>query len=527
MKKVSILDSSLRDGAQGIGISFSVEDKLNMVKVLDSFGVEYIEAGNPASNPKELEFFSRLGEIKLKNSKVCAFGSTRRKNTKVEEDANLAAIMQANTDVCVIFGKSWKLHVDTVLETTYKENLSMIEESCAYLKSHNKEVIYDAEHFFDGYNNDADYAIETIKAAERGGANIICLCDTNGGTFPDKVSEIVEEVKKHINVELGVHFHDDCGVAVANSIVGTQSGASHVQGTFLGFGERCGNANLSSIIPCLQLKFGVECVPQESLSHLTETAKEVAAITNIDINSKSPFVGKYAFAHKAGMHADGVLKNPVSFEHINPELVGNIRRFPTSEISGKAVIFEKIKRIFPNAKIDSGEVKEILAQIKEMELNGYQFEGADASLELIVRNKLTPQKPYFKLLYYAIDTTFSPSETGLAKAIVKVMVGDKEQLMAAEGNGPVNALDAAIRKALEVFYPSISKVKLTDYKVRVLDSKNATASGVRVLITTSDGKNSYTTVGVSEDVVAASWKALEDSLEFVLLKTEEIEKNNK
>lgn len=518
MGPVTILDSTLRDGAQGTGITFSLEDKLAAVRLLDRVGVQYVEAGNPGSNPKDEIFFQRAGELTLKHAKLVSFGSTRRKDTRPEEDSNLRAILAAGTPCCTIFGKCWKLHVDRVLETSYEENLRMIEESCRFLKSHGREVIFDAEHFFDGWKDDKNYAWEAVQAAIRGGADMVCLCDTNGGTFPGDAERIVRELVNRVTVPVAVHFHEDCGMATANSIVGVMAGASQVQGTLLGFGERCGNANLSSIIPDLQLKLGIPCIPQEELLFLTHRARELASIANMDLPAWMPYVGENAFAHKAGMHAAAVLKLPRSFEHVDPNLVGNARRFPASEMSGRAVVLEKVKRIFPSVKLDSKEARALLQELKELESRGYQFEGADASFELLVRKRLHPFPPFFELLYYHIYTDYNDGQDRGASATVKVRVGGELQLMAAEGNGPVNALDQALRKALEIFYPQLSQVKLTDYKVRVLDSKSATAAGVRVLITSTDGERTFTTVGVSGDVVAASWKALEDSMEYLLLK---------
>lgn len=517
MAGISILDSTLRDGAQGIGISFSVEDKLQIVEILDRAGVQYIEAGNPFSNPKELDFFERARALKLKNAKLVAFGSTRRKDIEAAKDKNLQAMLSVDTQVCCVFGKSWKLHVDKVLETTAEENLKMIEESCRLLKSKGRELIYDAEHFYDGYKDDRDYAMETLKAAIRGGADLICLCDTNGSVFPEDAHAIMKEVKDWIDLPIGVHFHNDCGLATANSIISVQAGAAHVQGTWLGFGERCGNTNLVETIANLQLKLGYSCLPENSMDKLTQYARNVAAVANISLYGSMPYVGKNAFAHKAGMHAGGVIKCRPSFEHIKPEKVGNKRRFPTSEISGKTVLMEKIRQIIPDIDATESSAVQVLERVKELERNGYLFEGADASFELLVRKTLGEVPKYFELLYYHIYTNFSDSESGAA-AVIKIKVGDKVQLMVGEGNGPVNALDRALRKALEIFYPSLSKLKLTDYKVRVLESTNATASGVRVLINSSASSLSYTTVGVSEDVVAASWKALEDSVEYHLLK---------
>lgn len=518
MGPITIFDSTLRDGAQGTGIVFSLEDKLQAVRLLDQVGVQYVEAGNPGSNPKDEEFFHRVAELPLRHAKLVSFGSTRRKGIRPEEDSNLQAILKANTPCCSVFGKCWKFQVDTVLETTQEENLLMIEESCWFLKSHGREVIFDAEHFFDGWKDDKSYAWEALRAAVRGGADIVCLCDTNGGAFPQEVERVVKEVVGKLTVPVAVHFHEDCGMATANSIVAVQAGASQVQGTLLGFGERCGNANLSTIIPSLQLKLGVPCIPQEEIMHLTQRARELASIANLDLPAWMPYVGENAFAHKAGMHAAGVLKSPRSFEQVDPYLVGNTRRFPASEMSGRAVVLEKIKEVFPNVRVDSQEAKELLQELKELESRGYQFEGADASFQLLVRKRLMPFAPFFQLLYYHIYTDYSDGQDKGASATVKVRVGGEIQLMAAEGNGPVNALDQALRKALEIFYPVLSQVKLTDYKVRVLDSKSATAAGVRVLITSTDGEDTFTTVGVSGDVVAASWKALEDSMEYLLLK---------
>lgn len=516
MKKVEILDSTLRDGAQGIGISYSVEDKLQIVKLLDELGVQLIEAGHPASNPKELAFFEKANLLRLRTAELAAFGSTRRKQCRAEEDHALRALLHANTRWCTIFGKSWKLHVDKVLETTYEENLLMIQDSVRFLKQNGRMVIYDAEHFFDGYRDDPEYALQTLRAAAAGGADTICLCDTNGGSFLQTILPAVDRVREEIEVPLGVHFHNDSGMAVASSIESVLHGAVQVQGTLLGFGERCGNANLSTIIPGLQLKNGYHCIPEENIKSLTRISRAVAEITNVSVAHGMPYIGKNAFAHKAGMHADGVIKLPPSFEHIDPVQVGNVRRFPTSEISGKSIILEKIQQLFPERNIELQDVTEVLTEIKRLELEGYQFEGADASFELLVRKKMEAFEPFFKLIYYHIGTDLMGDYIG-ASATVKLEVEGQIQLMAAEGNGPVHALDAALRKALEVFFPALSEVKLTDYKVRVLDSQNATASRVRVLITSKYGQTSYTTVGVSGDVVAASWKALEDSMEYFLL----------
>ena len=519
-----ILDSTLRDGAQGEGISFSVEDKLNIVEALDVLGVGFIEAGNPGSNPKDMEFFCRVGQMQLKNAQIVAFGSTRRKNSKAEEDLNLKALLSADTQVVAVFGKCWDLHVTEILGTTLDENLNMIEDTCRFLTEKGKRVFFDAEHFYDGYKANEAFAVSALQAAVKGGADCLVLCDTNGAAFPDEVLEITKAVVDRFSaagVQIGIHTHNDRGMAVANSIMGAKAGATHIQGTYLGFGERCGNANLSTIIPNLQLKMGIRCIPEESMQLLTATARHIAEVANISLKKTEPYVGNSAFAHKAGMHADGVIKNSCSFEHIHPETVGNERRFLLSEISGRTAVLGRINRICPDLTRDSPQTAEIIRALKEQEQLGYQFEGADSSFELLIRKHTGTYHPYFKLITYKI-LTGRPAEPGCsASATVKVQVGDKMQLMAAEGNGPVNALDKALRAALGVFYPSLSRVHLIDYKVRVMDSKNATGATVRVLISSTDGRRVWTTVGVSSDVVEASWIALTDSIEYKLIKDAE------
>lgn len=524
MNRVDILDSTLRDGAQGNGISFSVEDKLNIVRRLDELGVAYIEAGNPGSNPKDLEFFRRASALKLRSSVLVAFGSTRRKGIRVEDDENLKALLTADTEIVAIFGKCWELHVREVIHTTEEENLRMIEDSCRFMAAHGKRVFFDAEHFYDGYRANPEFALRALDAAVAGGACCLVLCDTNGGTFPDEVFEATKKITERFErsaVQIGVHFHNDCGMAVANSVCGVKAGAAHVQGTYLGFGERCGNANLSTIIPDLQLKCGCRCIPDENIHMLTDTAVQVAEISNVSLPEGEPYVGNSAFAHKAGMHADGVLKLSSSFEHVSPDSVGNTRRFLTSEMAGRTVILKKVNAFCPELTKDSPEMADIMKALKEQEHDGYQYEGADSSFELLVRKKMGKYRPFFELMNYKIISG-RPSEPGCsASATVKVRVGEKVQLMAAEGNGPVNALDKALRSALEVFYPCLSSAHLIDYKVRVMDGKDATAAHVRVLITSTDGRNMWTTVGVSGDVVEASWLALVDSVEYLLLKNAE------
>jgi 2-isopropylmalate synthase len=516
MKKIEIFDSTLRDGAQETGITFSLADKINVVKLLDEAGIDYIEGGNPGSNPKDAEFYDEIKKITLIHSKIVAFGSTRRKDIKAEDDANLKALVESGAKTCVIFGKSSVFHVENVIRATPDENLKMIADSCRYLRSSGIEVIFDCEHFFDGFKENSEYAMESIKAATDNGAGTVCLCDTNGGTFPSEVKDIVQYVRKHTDSKLAVHFHNDSGMAVANSVIAVRNGADQVQGTFLGIGERCGNANLTTIIPDLQLKLGYECIEQGKLKNLTKYAHEMAEINNSDLPQTLPYVGDNAFAHKAGMHADGVLKSTRSFEHVDPELIGNRRKFPTSEISGKAVIYERIKNTIPELNVESEQMEAILGDIKRMENEGYEFETADASFELLVRRHFSMAKPFFTLINYRIYTGVGTGEEYSASATVKVRVGNEVKLMAAEGNGPVNALDIALRKALEEFYPVLKKIKLIDYRVRVLDSKKATAATVRVLMTSTDGRENFSTVGVSGDVVDASWKALSDSINYIL-----------
>lgn len=517
MRKIEVLDSTLRDGAQAEGISFSVSDKLNIVEALDSFGIHYIEAGNPSSNPKDAEFFAEAGKLELKHAKLVAFGSTRRKDTRVEDDANVTSLMSANTPAVSIFGKSWDLHVTEILNTTLEENLACVAETIAYFKAAGKEVFFDAEHFFDGYFDNPDYALEVLRAAHEAGADVLCLCDTNGGTLPNDVSEITQVVcdtfpESHI----GIHCHNDIGCAVANSLVAVEAGASHVQGTFNGIGERAGNADLSLIIPGLQLKQGYTVV-NGGMPQLTQVSARIADISNIVLPDNKPYVGESAFAHKGGMHIDGVEKLARSFEHIDPERVGNHRRFLLSEVSGKKAVLMKLKDIAPELTKESPEVSEILARIKDLEHLGYQFEAADASFELVVRKVLGTFTPHFKLSMYKTSGEFPPPDGDLSSsAIVKIEVDGTQETSASMGNGPVHALDLALRRALGVFYPVLGEVFLVDYKVRVLDGGGATGSKVRVLIESTDGKSKWTTVGASTDIIEASFEALVDSLEYKL-----------
>lgn len=526
-ERISIFDSTLRDGAQGQGISYSVEDKIKIVKALDDIGVTYIEAGNPGSNPKDMEFFKRIKNVSLNTSKVAAFGSTRRPKTEAKDDNNIKNLLIADTDVVVIFGKSWDFQVKDILKTTLEENLKMIGDTISFLVQRGKEVIFDAEHFFDGYKNNKEYAIQTLKVAKEAGAKTVVLCDTNGGTLPDEIATIVKNAISKVGGSVGIHCHDDIGMAVANSIVAAQSGADHIQGTFIGTGERCGNSNLSAIIPTLKLKLGVDVIEEEHLSKITSVARFIAEISNITLKEDAPYVGNSAFAHKGGMHIDAVCKNSKSYEHIKPETVGNERRFLISEVSGKSTVLSQIQKIFPNVSKESKEIQLITDRLKELEYEGYQFEGAEGTVELVMRKIMGKYKPFFKLNHFKVfaEQSSNGNQEFTASVMINITVDGKKQISAAEGEGPVHALDKALRKALEVFYPQLSDVRLVDYKVRVLDSQSATESRVRVLIESTDGEESWSTVGVSKDIIKASWIALVDSIEYKLIK--DIEKKVK
>ena len=533
MKKISIFDSTLRDGAQAEGISFSVTDKIKVARALDAMGVDYIEAGNPGSNPKDLEFFRHFYSEEsnaLKHAKLVAFGSTRRKGIFAKDDANVNALLDSGAGAVCIFGKSWDFHVTDILNATLDENLEMIRDTISFLKSRVNEVMFDAEHFFDGYKKNPQYALASLKAAQEGGADVLVLCDTNGGCFPDEISDIVKEVVAKFDLPIGIHTHNDCEMAVANSIVAVEAGATQVQGTFTGFGERCGNANLSAIIPNLQLKKGYACIPSEAMENLTQTARFISEVANMSLNKRAAYVGQTAFAHKGGMHVDAVAKNPESFEHINPEIVGNARRALMSEVSGRSTLLKKIQEVRPDISRNSEEMGKIIEKLKDQEYKGYQFEGAESSFALKIRRVLDDYIPLFELIKFNIisEDMASTSKNSNSTAVVKICVDDTtvlpageksvEVITAEEGNGPITALDKALRKALEGYYHDrLATVKLTDYKVRVLDSNDATASRVRVLIESTDGVNKWSTVGVSANVVEASWEALMDSIKFKLI----------
>ncbi|WP_246599739.1 citramalate synthase [Clostridium lacusfryxellense] len=515
--KVYIFDSTLRDGSQAQGISFSVKDKLQITKKLDELGVSYIEAGNPGSNPKDAEFFEKIKDIKLKNSKLCAFGSTRKANIKVHEDSNLKALINSGVDVVCIFGKAWDFHVTKIIKTTLLENLAMIKETIEYLKVLNKEVIFDAEHFFDGYKNNPQYTLMVLEVARNAGADWIVLCDTNGGTLPNAIKPIIDILLVKGFNNLGIHCHNDSGVAVANSLIAVEAGVRQVQGTFTGLGERCGNANLSTIIGNLMLKMNYDVLPKESLIKLVANYRYICEVSNIIPNDREAYVGSCAFAHKGGMHIDAVRKNPISFEHINPIEVGNARTQLMSEVAGRSTIMSIINKVDSTITKNSEATTRIMKRLKELEHMGYQFEGAEGSFELLVIKELGLFTPSFELVEYRVMID-EPIRTDRSSTVtMKIKVNGVMEVTAADGNGPVNALDKALRKALSVFYPSTLPMYLTDYKVRVIGGDKATSAKVRVLIESTDGFNTWTTVGVSHDIIEASWKALVDSVEYKLL----------
>ena len=522
--KVYIFDTTLRDGTQGEGVSLSVEDKMKIAQKLDELGVHYIEGGWPGSNNKDIEFFERAKSLKLKHAKITAFGSTRRKGITAQEDANLQKILESGVSVATIFGKSWDFHVTTALETTLEENLAMIGDSVRFLKQHGLEVIYDAEHFFDGYKHNPEYALSTLKQAHEAGADWIVLCDTNGGSMPDEIKSIVQTVREHIPTRIGIHAHNDCELGVANSLAAVQAGARQVQGTINGFGERCGNANLVSVIPNLQLKLGYEVISAEQLRSLSAVARYVSEIANVSMPVNQPFVGSAAFAHKGGIHVSAIRKHPRTYEHIEPELVGNKQRVLVSELAGQSNIMFKAQELQLDFALDSEQAKAAINRIKQLEHEGYQFEGADASLELLLREAAGSLNEAFTVESFKILVEKSTDRSNVvSEAIVKLRLGDDIVYTAAEGNGPVNALDNALRKALEQYYPSIKGMHLADYKVRVIDEKNATAAKVRVLIESANANNSWSTVGVSENVIEASWQALVDSMRYALIGQERVE----
>jgi len=518
VSRIAIYDTTLRDGAQGEGISFSGPAKLRIARQLDEFGVDYVEGGFAASNPKDMEFFRDIRKNPLRHARVCAFGSTRRSGRSVADDEGTCALLDAETPGVTIFGKSWKLHVRDVLHTTGDENLAMISDTVRHLKARGKEVIYDAEHFFDGYKDHAEYALGTLKAARIAGADTLVLCDTNGGSLPDEVDAITRVVAQTFpGVPLGIHAHNDSDLGTANTLAGVRAGATQIQGTVNGFGERSGNANLCSVLPNLILKMGYTCLRDGALAQLRALSEFVYEMADLRPSLRAPFVGESAFAHKAGMHVDGVRKNSATFEHIAPEVVGNRRRILISELSGASNVFLKALELGHVLDRTSPEIRHILKELERLEKEGYQFEAAEASFQLLMQKALKKHRPYFTLLgFRTIVEKRAPGEPCSTEATVKLRVGDEIEFMAGEGDGPIDALNNALRRALTRFYPEIACVSLTDYRVRILDPETATAAKTRVLIESSDGTRTWNTIGVSTNLIEASWEALVDGVEYKL-----------
>jgi len=512
---VEIYDTTLRDGSQGEGINFSVADKVRIAEKLDAFGVHYVEGGWPGSNPKDIEFFAEAKRRKFKQAQLAAFGSTRRKGVAVESDDQVRLLLEAQTPVVTIFGKTWLLHVEQVLRTTPDENLAMIGDTVRFLKDHGKFVIYDAEHACDGWKNDPEYALATWQAAEKAGADIVVLCDTNGGSLPTEVAAITAAARGKLNTQVGIHTHDDIGLGVANALAAVEAGATHVQGTMNGYGERTGNCNLTSVIPNLAFKLKKSCVPETSLAQLRELSLFVDEIANFRHNPRQPWVGQTAFAHKGGMHVNAVQKVARSFEHIDPALVGNRRRVLVSDLAGKSNIVMKAQELGFPVTNDTPELKAILPHIKELEHQGFEFEAAEASLALLISRELEHKSLPFTVDGYHVSMR-RDGPNSICEATVKVRVGSEAGHTVAEGDGPVNALDKALRAALIKFYPRLKDVVLTDYKVRILESSTGTGARTRVLIQTTDGKEEWGTVGTNDNIIEASLQALVDSLEYAL-----------
>jgi 2-isopropylmalate synthase len=515
--EVEIYDTTLRDGSQGEGVNFSVMDKLRIAEKLDAFGIHYIEGGWPGSNPRDMEFFSQAKRRKFKNAKLAAFSMTRRKGIAVEKDELMRQLLEAETPVICIVGKTWLLHVTEVLRATPDENLAMIADTIRFFKDHKKTVIYDAEHSFDGYKSEPGYALATWQAAEKAGADCVVLCDTNGGCLPTEISRITQFAKGNLSTPIGIHTHNDCGFGVANAIAGVEAGATQVQGTINGYGERTGNCNLTSVIPALALKMGKTTVPKTSLARLRELSHFVDEIANFKPDPRQPWVGATAFAHKGGMHAHAVERVANSYEHINPELVGNSRRVLVSDMAGRSNVLAKAKELGFKLEGDTAELKTILARVKELENQGYEFEAAEASLALLIQKHLEHRELPFTVEAYHVSMRGN-GESSICEATVKVSVDKQFSHTVADGDGPVNALDGALRLALSKFFPELKQLKLVDYKVRIIDSATGTAAKTRVLIITSDGKREWGTVGVSENIITASLQALVDSMEYALMR---------
>ncbi len=524
MTRIAIYDTTLRDGTQGEGISLSAADKIKIAHRLDALGVDYIEGGWPGSNPKDAAFFRQARAETWRHATITAFGSTRRPHAPVADDPNIQALLDAKTTCVTLVGKSWTLHVAEVLETTRDENLAMIAESIFYLRGQGRDVLYDAEHYFDGFKADPDYTLDTVRAARDAGAACVILCDTNGGTLPEELAAIVEGTREALGpaVQLGIHTHNDSELAVANTLAGVRHGATQVQGTINGYGERCGNANLCSIIPNLQLKMGYDVLPPEQLGALTELAHFVGETANVALHNAAPYVGRSAFAHKGGIHVSAMRKVAASYQHIEPAVVGNHQRVLISELSGRGNVLSKVEEAIASrvggAIVTEQDARTLVQRIKAMENDGYQFEGADGSFHLLIKRMEKGYQPPFELIDFIALVERRGSAALVSEATVKVRVGDEVIHTAGEGNGPVNALDDAVRKVLAGFYPALRDVHLLDYKVRIVDGSAGTSATTRVTIESGDGHESWTTVGSSANIVEASWLALSDSLEYAILR---------
>jgi len=513
---VWLYDTTLRDGTQGEQITFSAEEKIRIAQRLDEIGIHYIEGGWPGSNPKDARFFKLARKTPLKSAKLTAFGSTRRPESAVETDDNVMALLESETETITIFGKSWDLHVLEIFETSLDENLKMIAETVGYLKSQGREVVYDAEHYFDGYNRNPAYALKTIQAAADAGAALVVLCDTNGGSMPLEITKGVIAAKSAVSTPLGIHAHNDCGMAVANSVIAVDAGVSMIQGTINGYGERCGNADLITLIANLQLKMKRRCVPDNSMKSLTELSRYVSEVANVPPFDQRPYVGKSSFAHKGGVHVSAIIKNRAAYEHIDPTLVGNGRRILMSDLSGKGNVLYKAQRMNIPMDLTQKEVRKIVNGIKKLEDYGYQYDAAEGSFELLAKKLTNRFDEPFTLKTLRVNMEKNEDSQPICQVTIKIAVGDREEITAAEGDGPVNAMDNAIRKALLPFYPEIADMSLVDFKVRVIEGTKGTAARVRVLIESRDQKTVWGTVGVSENVLEASWQALVDSLQYKL-----------
>ncbi len=525
--KITTLDTTLRDGTQGEAVSFTVDDKLSITQRLDELGIDYIEGGWPGSNPRDKEFFARAAELRLRHARLTAFGSTRMAKNRIDQDSNIQALVSAGTPVVCIFGKTWDLHTRQALNITEEQNQKLISESVRYLKDHDKEVIFDAEHFFDGYSANPDFALRALDAAKTAGADVLCLCDTNGGSLPARIVEIVAEVRKRFDGTLGIHCHNDSETAVANTIAAVEQGVTHVQGCMNGYGERCGNANLCSVIANLELKLGHTVVGRENLVHLTAVSRFIADLANLPHRNEQAYVGRSAFAHKGGIHVSAVLKDSTTYEHVPPSEVGNRQRVLLSDLSGRANILYKLKQHGVADRLDENARVALLERIKQMEHEGYELEAANGTFELLVREALRPGETFFEVISLDVNTSLEDDLRARTSAKVIIKARNDVHYASAVGNGPVNALDVCLRKCISnaKLFPNIANVALTDYKVRVLDGRKGTAAKVRVLIEWSDHRRSWTTVGVSDNVIEASWRAMIDAIRLELMRLTENDTN--